>query len=265
MTSCAYRVRMRIIVLSCLLLAACGDAMPADRPVLPAPPAQAVKSSAPLPPTPLYGACEQSQDGIGKTFMDREIAEVMGHQGAGWLERPTREREERTDVLVQLLGVKDGSAVADIGCGSGYFCRRIAERAPGATVLGVDIEPEMLEILMQAAKDEGFDSIKPVLGRIDDCALEESSVDVVLMVDAYHEFSEPWAMLQSIRRALRPGGMLVLVEYREEDPMVFIKPHHKMSEAQARRELEAAGFWWAGTSAALPQQHVMFFTPTLEP
>ncbi|MEY4181995.1 MAG: hypothetical protein RLZZ217_621, partial [Planctomycetota bacterium] len=229
--------------LLCLLAAACGDAMPADRPVMPTVPAQAVKAPAPAPPEPVYGTCEQSPDGIGKTFMDREIAEVMGHQGAGWLERPTREREERTDVLVRLLGVKDGSTVADIGCGSGYFCRRIAERAPGATVLGVDIEPEMLEILV----------------------LDASSVDVVLMVDAYHEFSEPWAMLQSIRRALPPGGMLVLVEYREEDPMVFIKPHHKMSEAQARRELEAAGFWWAGTSAALPQQHVMFFTPSLEP
>jgi SAM-dependent methyltransferase len=256
---------MRLPALLCLLAAACGDAMPADRPVMPTVPAQAVKALVPPPPEPVYGTCERSPDGIGKTFMDREIAEVMGHQGAGWLERPTREREERTDVLVRLLGVKDGSTVADIGCGSGYFCRRIAERAPGATVLGVDIEPEMLEILVQTAKDEGFDSIKSVLGRIDDCALDASSVDVVLMVDAYHEFSEPWAMLQSIRRALRPGGMLVLVEYREEDPMVFIKPHHKMSEAQARRELEAAGFWWAGTSAALPQQHVMFFTPSLEP
>jgi SAM-dependent methyltransferase len=198
-------------------------------------------------------------DGIGRYYQGREISHVMGHLGAGWLERPTREQEERTDLLLDFLAGLGGTTVADIGVGTGYFALPWARRLDGGRVLGVDIQPEMLDILASRVAEEGLMNVEGVLGRIDDPRLPQEAVDVVLIVDAYHEFSAPREMLAGIEQALRPGGRLVLVEYRGEDPLVPIKALHKMTEEQAISEVELAGLEWVVTEDFLPQQHVMIF------
>lgn len=200
-----------------------------------------------------------SRDGIGKVYMGREISQVMGHRGAGWLERPSREREERTDLLVKNLPLEPDSVVADIGAGTGFFSFPIARQVPDGEVIAVDIQPEMLRIIEQRRERLGINNVRTVVGAINDPKLPRNSVDVVLMVDAYHEFSHPREMGEGLVRALRPGGQVVLVEYRAEDPSVLIKPLHKMSEAQARREMAALGLEWVRTEGFLPQQHFMVF------
>ena len=204
-----------------------------------------------------------SRDGTGKIYMGREISHVMGHRGAGWLERPDRQREERTDLLVDRLPIEADHVVADIGAGTGYFSFPVAERVPNGRVLAVDIQPEMLAIIEQRKRDRGIDNVEPVLGAITNPGLPAGAVDLIFIVDAYHEFSHPREMTTAMFEALRPGGRLVLVEYRAEDPAVPIKPLHKMSEAQARKELEAVGFQWVVTGAYLPQQHVLVFAKPL--
>ena len=207
----------------------------------------------------LYTKTSPAFDGIGKVYMGREISEVMGHLGAEWLERPEREQEERTDLLVELMGVEPDEVIADIGSGTGYFSLRLAREVPEGRVVAVDIQPEMNEILEENARQEGIENVETVLGNIDDVKIPANTIDVVLFVDAYHEFSHPWEMKRSLMKALKPGGRIVLVEYRAEDPAVRIKPHHKMTEDQARREFEAAGFQWVKTFDDLPQQHVLIF------
>jgi 2-polyprenyl-3-methyl-5-hydroxy-6-metoxy-1,4-benzoquinol methylase len=223
----------------------------------------AAKASAPAaevaPPADMYGTCEPGEGGSGRTYMGREIAEVMGHFGVGWLERPEREREERTDLLVGAMKLKATDAVADIGAGSGYFTMRIARIVDEGVVYATDIQKEMLDIVTERALEDGAHNVMPVLGEIDHCGLEANSVDVVLFVDAYHEFSHPWEMMTSIVRALKPGGRVYLVEYRLEDPTVPIKERHKMSEAQARREMEAVGLGFVENIGVLPQQHILVF------
>jgi SAM-dependent methyltransferase len=227
-----------------------------------------------IEPEMLYVEGRRTRDGIGRYFFDREIAQVMGHLGANWLERPTREKEERTSLLIELLGVETDTDVADIGAGTGYFTFPIARKATEGTVHAVDIQPEMLEFIEARKRHEDIDNVKGVLGTIMDSKLEPESIDLAFAVDAYHEFSNPWEMLQSIRKALRPGGRLILVEFRLEDPEVPIKLLHKMSQAQARRELEAAGFEWVRTEDQLPRQHILIFrkpkkdpveTPVVQP
>jgi len=207
----------------------------------------------------LYLDLPQSRDGIGRFYFGREIAKVMGHLGATWLERPSREKEERTSLLMDMLGIEEDSDVADIGAGTGYFTFPIARRAGNGTVYAVDIQPEMLEFIEARKRTEKIENVIGVLGGITDTRLPEESIDIAFAVDAYHEFSNPWEMLQSIRTALRPGGRLILVEFRLEDPDVPIKLLHKMSERQARREVEAAGFTWVRTGSELPRQHVLVF------
>jgi ubiquinone/menaquinone biosynthesis C-methylase UbiE len=213
----------------------------------------------------LYGTCEPGEGGSGRTYMGREISEVMGHFGVGWLERPEREREERTDLLVNALKLKPTDAVADIGAGSGYFTMRMAPMVPEGVVYATDIQREMLDIVTERALEEGLHNVMPVLGEIDHCGLEPNSVDVVLFVDAYHEFSHPREMMESILDALKPGGRVILVEYRLEDPSVPIKERHKMSEAQAKLEMAAVGDATRGQLEfvenldVLPQQHLMVF------
>ena len=219
---------------------------------------------------PLTGAAEEagddsyrygtpSRDGIGKFYLGREISHVMGHLGAGWLERPSRQREERTDLLVRNLPLAEDDVVADVGAGTGYFSFRIAPAVPRGEVLAVDIQPEMLAIIEERGREEGVDNVRGVRGSVTDPNLPEAAVDLALIVDAYHEFSHPQEMAAGLLRALRPGGLLVLVEYRAEDPSVPIKRLHKMSEAQARRELEAAGFEFVRNEDFLPQQHFLVF------
>ncbi|RLS23781.1 MAG: methyltransferase domain-containing protein [Planctomycetota bacterium] len=214
------------------------------------------------PPSPAqtgYEQCEASADGIGRTYYGREIAAFMSHQGIYWLERGTRESEERTDLLMDALDLKPGMTVADIGAGSGYFTVPMAKRVAPGIVYGTDIQPEMLAFLEARSRTEKLTNIKGILGDTGDAMLPVASVDLVLLVDAYHEFDQPLEMMTSIARALKPGGRVALVEYRGEDPEVPIKPLHKMTEAQARRELEAAGLVWIRTDAQLPMQHLMWF------
>lgn len=206
-----------------------------------------------------YEAGPASRDGIGRFYMGREIAQVMGHLGAGWLERPGREREERTDLLLASLALAPDDVVADLGAGTGYFTLPIARRLPGGRVLAVDLQPEMLGIIRERAAAEGLGNVELVQASAQDPGLPPETVDWVLMVDAYHEFSHPREVMQAVFRALRAGGRVALVEYRAEDPSVPIKPLHKMSEAQARRELEAVGLAWVGTLDVLPQQHLILF------
>ncbi len=199
-------------------------------------------------------------DGIGKRYMGREIAGVMGWQGAAWLEREEREKEERTDVLLKALALKPGMTVADIGAGTGYLSRRMAAAvAPVGSVLAVDVQPEMVRMLKRLAQQKGLSNIVPSLGTDTDVKLPAASVDLAIMVDVYHELAYPFEVMESIIRALKPGGQLVFIEYRAEDANVPIKALHKMSEAQIRREAEVHALVWDRTVASLPWQHMVVF------
>jgi ubiquinone/menaquinone biosynthesis C-methylase UbiE len=191
--------------------------------------------------------------------MGREIAQVMGHRGADWLERPDREGEEAPDLLVLELELSPTEVVADIGAGTGYFTFRLSALVPEGTVFAVDIQEEMLDTIQEKMARGGVDNVIPVMGENDDPRLPESRVDLALVVDAYHEFSHPREMMLGIYRALRPGGRVVLIEYRLEDPEVPIKRLHKMSEKQARAEMAAVGLKWVETRDFLPRQHFMVF------
>ncbi len=208
-----------------------------------------------------YVARPASADGIGRVYMGREIAGVMGWQGAAWLEREEREREERTDILVRSLELAPGMVVADIGAGTGYLSRRMAAAvAPTGKVLAVDVQPEMVRMLQQLARQPGVGRIEPSLGAVDDVRLQPASLDLAIMVDVYHELAQPFEVLASIVRALKPGGRVAFVEYRAEDPNVPIKALHKMSEAQVRREAGVvAGLVWERTVETLPWQHLILF------
>jgi SAM-dependent methyltransferase len=207
-----------------------------------------------------YQLGEASRDGIGKFYMGREISHVMGHLGAGWLERPNREREERTDLLLQNLALKATDHVADLGAGTGYFSFPIAQQVGTGKVLAVDIEPEMLRLVEQRKLVDGVDNIDTVLASERSPNIPNASVDVVLLVDAYHEFSYPREVMAGVVKGLKPGGRVVLVEYRGEDRSVPIKLLHKMTQRQAIKEMSAVGLQWLRTDDYLPQQHVMVFT-----
>ena len=211
-------------------------------------------------PSERYTRVPAGADGIGKRYMGRDIAGVMGWQGAAWLERETREREERTDLLVTALQLKPGMVVADIGAGTGYLSRRMAPAVmPGGKVLAVDVQPEMVALLQRTVRQSGLTTIQPMLGADDDVRLPASSVDLAIMVDVYHELALPYEVLGSIVRALKPGGQLVFVEYRAEDPLVPIKALHKMSEVQIKREAAAHALLWDRTVGTLPWQHLVVF------
>src|SRR5438067_2009168 len=200
-------------------------------------------------PEPLYETrTEHDPNGIGKFFMGREIARVMGHEAAGWLERPERDKEEEPNKLLDALKLKPGDVVADIGAGSGYFTFRIAERVgPKGKVLAVDIQPEMLTLIRQKMKARKLGNVEPVLGTETDPKLPAGAVDLILMVDVYHEFTFPWEMTQAMVRSLKPDGRLVFVEYRLEDPKVWIKLVHKMAEKQVLKEMEPHPVRWVET------------------
>jgi FkbM family methyltransferase len=207
----------------------------------------------------IYQLSTATRDGIGKFYMGREISQVMGHLGASWLERPKREQEERTDLLIKSMQIKPADRIADIGAGSGYFSFRMSDLVPDGKVFAVDISPQMLGIIRARIKEKKVTNVVPIQSTITRTMLEPSSIDKALIVDAYHEFSHPREMANSIFKALKKDGLLILIEYRKEDKKVPIKPLHKMTEKQAIKEIEVVGFKWGKTLSVLPQQHFMIF------
>ena len=202
--------------------------------------------------------------GIGKFYMGREISFVMGHRAADWLNRPSRIEEEMPDAVVDNMNLAADDVVADIGAGSGYFSFRIARKVPNGKVLAVDIQPEMLALIENTKASEGLDNVEGILGQIDDPNLPPDSIDAAIMVDAYHEFSHPFEMINGIYNALRPGGRIFLLEYRGEDASVPIRPLHKMTQAQVIKEMNVFGLEHTETLDFLPWQHMMVFTkPTI--
>jgi ubiquinone/menaquinone biosynthesis C-methylase UbiE len=194
------------------------------------------------------------------TYMGRTIAPVMSFQHADWLIRDTRAQEEEPEKMVEALKIEPGSTVADVGAGVGYTSRLLARQVgPEGTVFATDVQPEMLRMLAENMRQAGIKNVKPVRATPTDTKLPEGKVDLVLMVDVYHECSDPEAVLKGIHKALKPGGRLVLVEFRAEDPEVPIIPEHKMTLAQVRRELEPQGFQFKDSLEFLPWQHIIFF------
>ena len=193
----------------------------------------------------------------------RKIADVMGFGGASWLERPERETEEQPETALNLLKLTPGMVVADMGAGSGYFTRRMAKRvAPEGKVYAVEIQPKMIDLLKRNMERDKITNYEAVLGTENDPKLPGGSIDMILMVDVYHELSQPQAMLRKFREALKPDGRLVLLEYRKEDPEVPIRFEHKMSVKEVKAELEAEGlFRFDKLFTELPRQHLLVFRP----
>lgn len=212
------------------------------------------------PPAPYETRAEHDPDGIGKFYLGREIAHVMGPGGVPWLERAEREIEERPQLVIDALEIKPGDTIADLGAGSGYYSFRIAPLVgERGTVLAIDVEPRMLRIVSERARRDGIKNVTTVLGTPSDPNLEPNSIDLLFMVDVYHELEFPFEVMIKVREALKPGGRVALIEYRAEDPAVMIKPVHKMSERQVIRELTAAGFRHQKTVRTLPLQHLVLF------
>jgi len=211
-------------------------------------------------PAPKYERIAPSRDGIGVRYMGREIAQVMGWQGAAWLERSERLQEERTDLLIKDLPLSPGMTVADIGAGTGYIARRIAERiGPQGIVYAVDVQPQMITMLTALAEREQLPQIRPVLGSVQDAKLAAESIDLAIMVDVYHEMQYPFEMLASVARALKPGGRVVFVEYRANDLRVPIKPLHTMSVEQVKLEAAPHPLEFERVGKSLPWQDVIVF------
>jgi predicted methyltransferase len=191
----------------------------------------------------------------------RRYAPVMGYQAADWLERSERDQEEEPDVALNVLKIPTGASVADIGAGSGYFTEKLSARVGAdGRVFANDVQPQMLEILSRRLAARSITNVTLVQGTVDDPKLPPASVDLELMVDVYHELSQPQAMLRHLKAALKPGGRLVLLEYRKEDPTIPIRPEHKMSVAEAKMEVEAEGFVLSKVDETLPWQHILIFT-----
>jgi SAM-dependent methyltransferase len=198
-------------------------------------------------------------------YMGRRIADVMSWEGAEWLFRETRVEEEQPEAMLDALKIPAGATVADVGAGAGYHSIRLGRRVgPNGTVLATDLQPQMLEMLKNNAREARVNNIKPIRATQTDTKLPEAKVDLILMVDVYHECSDPKNTLQGLLKALKPTGRLVLVEFRGEDPDVPIKPEHKMTVTQVRREVEPEGFVFKDSLEFLPWQHVIIFEKPAE-
>jgi ubiquinone/menaquinone biosynthesis C-methylase UbiE len=198
-------------------------------------------------------------DGTGKVYMGREIAHVMSASGAGWLERSTRQQEEDADAAIAALPLTPGSMVADIGAGSGYYTFRMARRVPQGKVYAVEVQDEFIASLQARAERESASNVTVIRGSEQHPNLPDSSIDLAIMVDVYHELAYPKEMLAAVHKALRPEGQLLLLEYRAEDPSIPIKALHKLSVAQAQKELAVSGFVLAENGRFLPIQHYLLF------
>lgn len=207
-----------------------------------------------------YTTVRASPDGIGKVYLGREIAKVMSYSGAYWLERPERKEEENPERVLAALELKPGMTVADIGAGSGYYSSRMAERVgPNGTVYAVDIQQEMLDILKLQMKQRRVTNVKAILGTMTDPRLPAGALDLAIMVDVYHELEYPYEMLAAIVKALKPGGRVVFVEFRANDPNVPIKALHTMTEGQVRKEAAVQALEWTKTVGDLPWQNIIVF------
>ncbi len=216
------------------------------------------------PPThDYYREGTRTPDGTGKYYLGREIAQVMGHPAINWLERPARIQEENPVRAVDLLELPEDAVIADIGAGSGYYTFRLAMKLEKGQVIAVDIQQEMLDFLEGRKEMLGLKNVSSHLGKIHDTRLQPESIDAALMVDAYHEFSHPYEMMTSIVRALKPGGQVILLEYRANDPRHNIKPLHTMSQEQVKKEMAVVGLEFEKTHDDLPWQHLMIFRKPL--
>ena len=206
-----------------------------------------------------YTYSRGSYDGIGKYYMGREIAHVMGAAGAAWLERAEREKEEGILKVLKAFPVTDSSVVADIGAGTGYYAFRVAPLVKLGKVYAVDIQDEMLAYLNTTIQSKSIKNVITVKGSEQNPNLPDNSVDLAFMIDVYHELEFPHEMLQNLRKALKPGGRILLLEYKGEDPSIPIKPLHKMTVVQAKKEMAANGFAFVATNVPLPIQHFLLF------
>jgi ubiquinone/menaquinone biosynthesis C-methylase UbiE len=251
----------------CLVLFSSGQA---PAPEAPAPPQDDAKTQAPSKQEPKGKGSTRSAPkaktprrgtrGGSAFYKGRPIAPVMGFEGSDWLMRPEREVEERPDQMVDALKIRPGDVVADVGAGTGYISLRLAQRVgPKGKVFATDLQPQMLQALAENARTAGFKNIQPIRCTPSDPKLPKNTLDLVLMVDVYHECSQPEATLLGLRQALKSGGRLVLVEFRAEDPDVPIKPEHKMTLAQVRLEIEPIGFAFKESLEFLPWQHIIIF------
>jgi precorrin-6B methylase 2 len=214
----------------------------------------------------VFGVTLAGQQAGSHPVSGRRYAPVMGYQGAPWLERSEREEEEAPDVALDVLKIRKGGSVADIGAGSGYITVRLAARVgPSGRVFANDVQPQMLNILSRRLNDSRITNVTLIEGTLDDPKLPPASVDLALMVDVYHELSQPQSILRHLRESLKAGGRLVLLEYRKEDPTVPIKLEHKMSVAEAKMEVEAEGFTLTNVDETLPRQHILTFAASRKP
>jgi ubiquinone/menaquinone biosynthesis C-methylase UbiE len=208
---------------------------------------------------------DHDPNGIGKFYMDREIAQVMGHQAAGWLDRPEREKEEQPTKLVEALKFKEGEVIADVGAGTGYLSFMMSEKVgTKGKIYAVEIQKEMLDIIRERMEKKKITNVVPVLGTVTDPKLPEKGVDTIIMVDVYHEFDHPYEMTEAMVKALKPGGRLVFVEYRLEDPEVNIKLVHKMMQKQVLKEMSLWPLKHVKTIDVLPLQHIIIFEKKAE-
>lgn len=208
---------------------------------------------------PIYTEKTPSRDGIGKVYMGREISQVVSQHAIGWLERKDREGEEKPSLILDQLELTEDAVIADIGAGSGYFSFLLAPLVPKGKVVAVDIQQEMLDFIEAKKKLKKVANIETLKGTIEDTRLPKDSIDLAILVDAYHEFSHPREMAESIFKGLKPGGRIILLEYRGEDPTVPIKPLHKMTVKQVTREMEAVGLQFVEVRDLLPIQHFLVF------
>lgn len=207
----------------------------------------------------IYTYKDPDRDGTGKVYMGREISKIMNFMGMSWLERSTRSQEENTELAIKNLPITKNSVVADIGAGSGYYTFRIANRVPEGLVYAVEIQDSAIDYLKKRSEELGFDNVITVKGSEQSPELPENTIDLAIMVDVYHELLYPHEVLQAIKKSLKPDGKLLLIEYRAEDPAVFIKPLHKMSVEQVNKELKANGFKMVKNGQFMNIQHFLVF------
>ncbi|WP_316848683.1 class I SAM-dependent methyltransferase [Pedobacter agri] len=209
-----------------------------------------------------YTFKKPSANGTGKVYMGREIAHVMSFEGVEWLERNSRIQEENTNLALVSLPLKNNSIVADIGAGSGFYTFRVAQRIPKGKIYAVEIQDEAITFLKKKASDDRYANVAVIKGNEQSPNLPANSLDLAFMVDVYHELQYPAAYLNALKKALKPNGQLLLLEYKAEDPAVAIKPEHKMSVTQVKKELSANGFKLIKNGTFLPLQHFLLFKKT---